>query len=709
MSFPPAPSALPSADDRAPSLSDIDRSRAPAAPRPGGAGDRVVLVAIAAALVVLGFLPIADWIPGGFADPDFRLLVDEWISGSAIAAGLGLVAALAARTRPGLWRAGVAESLGRAFVARPLRFDLLLSAAALALYLVIAWFVFDGRPLLIDELAQSIQARIYARGALWEPAGAHQEFFRTLQMVQHDGKVFAQFPPGGPALMAIGVLAGATWIVGPLFGAAAAWLFASLARRIEARPAVAAAASLLFAFAPFMAFMAGSHMNHVPTLALVLLGALGVVASAQSPVPRPWWGLASGLGFGLAATIRPVDAAAFALPAGLWFLVRALRDRRRWADALAAGAGVAVPMAMMMWVNAQTTGHPLLSGYELLWGKEHNLGFHTNPWGAEHTPARGLELVSLYVLRLQRFLFESPVPSLIPAVVAFALARRMTPFDRYLVAASVLLLGGYFAYWHDGFYLGPRFIYPLLPLLVLWTARAPGLLRERLRPDRLPYRTIMYSALAAGVIALLASVPLRVRQYSVSFPIQRWDAGRAVRAAGIDSALVLVRESWEAQLVVRMWGLGVTNSEAERLYRAVDACALDNALASLEAMPAAGRPGTVQVLEPLLRDSLRVVKQELASGAFAHILPRAPYTPRCLERLRQTAGGVMPLAHLIATDPAPGVIWARDLHERDSLLLASHPRLPVYLLRPDGPGHDATPILVPLSRDSLHQAWRRGR
>ena len=33
-----------------------------------------------------------------------------------------------------------------------------------------------------------------------------------------------------------------------------------------------------------------------------------------------------GLGFGMTATIRPVDALAFALPAGVWLLWRALRD-----------------------------------------------------------------------------------------------------------------------------------------------------------------------------------------------------------------------------------------------------------------------------------------------------------------------------------------------------------------------------------------------
>ena len=80
---------------------------------------------------------------------------------------------------------------------------------------------------------------------------------------------------------------------------------------------------------------------------------------------------------------------------------------------VASGIGVAIPVGLMLWFNARTTGAPLLFGYEALWGKGHELGFHAAPWGIAHTPARGIELVSLYFLRLQTYLFETPVPSLV--------------------------------------------------------------------------------------------------------------------------------------------------------------------------------------------------------------------------------------------------------------------------------------------------------
>jgi TonB family protein len=98
------------------------------------------------------------------------------------------------------------------------------------------------------------------------------------------------------------------------------------------------------------------------------------------------------------------------------------------------------------------------------------------PDGALKLPARGLELVSLYVTRLAIHLFESPFPAILPAAAGLWFARRLGALDRYLLVASAVPLGAYWAYWHDGYYLGPRFVFPLLPLMVIWSARLPSTL-----------------------------------------------------------------------------------------------------------------------------------------------------------------------------------------------------------------------------------------
>ncbi|HEV8148646.1 MAG TPA: hypothetical protein VGP61_00525, partial [Gemmatimonadales bacterium] len=430
--------------------------------------DRLLTGFAALFLAVVGFLPLVNWIPGGLAAPWYAEVAGDLANGLGIALGFGIVLALSLKRS---WPVGAGQRAAR--FPRPV-----IALAAFVLYALIARLVFAGRPLLIDEIVQVFQAHILAGGRLWLPVASHQEFFSSFHLVEQGGRVYGQFPMGGPAMLALGTPFGAEWLVDPLFGALAVLAFAALLRRIEPRPGVALAATLLFAFAPFAAFMAGSHMNHVTGLCWLVVGMWGLSrATAESARVRD--GLLCGLGFGLAATIRPVDAAAFAVPAGAWLLWRAIQQRRPGV-LLGAGVALALPLLLLAWTNRETTGAPLLFGYTVLWGRAHDLGFHATPWGPLHTPARGVELINLYFLRLQSYLFETAGPSLLPATAALALTRTLAPFERYLLAGSGLLVACYFAYWHDGFYLGPRFLYPLLPLLTLWTARFPASLRRRM-------------------------------------------------------------------------------------------------------------------------------------------------------------------------------------------------------------------------------------
>ena len=126
---------------------------------------------------------------------------------------------------------------------------------SLLLFCVIAVKVLSGRPLLIDEMIQVFQARIFAEGRLARVADVHPEFFSALHVVDVNGRVFSQFPPGGPLMLLPGVLAGAAWLTGPVFGAIAVVAFWYLVRSMDPSPSVALGAATLLAVAPFMAFM----------------------------------------------------------------------------------------------------------------------------------------------------------------------------------------------------------------------------------------------------------------------------------------------------------------------------------------------------------------------------------------------------------------------------------------------------------------------
>ena len=659
-------------------------------------------------LLLLGFFPIANWIRGGWDwrryDGDLQL----WIAGTTIAVGAGILYLIATRRYPALWRSDALSPLIRAWTLRPRAASVVLSICAFILYLITARFVFGGRPLLIDEIAQVFQARQFAQGRIAGVLDSVPELFSAPHLVERNGQVFSQFPPGGPAVLSLGILVGAQWLAVPLCGALAVWFFVAFARRVEAdRPGVSLLASLLFAFATFMVFMSGSQMNHVPTL-LGICAALAAFERATAAGPsdrsRAMYALLCGLALGFAATVRPVDAAAFALPIAIWLIWYALRDRGMIVALIASGIGVALPVGLMFWFNARTTGAPLLFGYEALWGKGHELGFHAAPWGVAHTPARGVELVNIYFLQLQTYLFETPVPSLVGCIVALSLVPRLRRMDGVLLTGSALLVLLYFAYWHNGFYLGPRFFVCLLPALALWTARCFSEWRARWGSGA-SYRVFVATATVSVFVSLAVSVPLRAREHRSLLKPMRWDVDAAARAAGVHDAIVLVRESWGAQLMVRLWALDLSHPETEALYHFVDACALERGVDSLERSNARGAAARALLL-PLLADSARVVRSPFSADSTERVLPGSTYGPRCVRRLQDDHAGFTLYFPFLVAD-GERIVYARDLHARDSVLLSRYPSRSVYLVRPPSDSDGALPRFWPISRDSLRADWAR--
>jgi hypothetical protein len=269
-----------------------------------------------------------------------------------------------------------------------------------------------------------------------------------------------------------------------------------------------------------------------------------------------------------------------------------------------------------------------------------------------------------------------------------------------------LLLALYFAYWHDGFFLGPRFVYLLSPFLVLWTARFPALLRERVPESGAALRVAWYTMAVAVAMGVAINVPARARQYAGGLLPMRIDYAGVAERDGVRNALILVRESWGSQLVVRLWALGIPHSQAEALYRGVDACRLDEGVRVLEVEGVRGAPAFTR-LAPLLRDSARVVRSELSPDRSERMLPGSPYTPRCRQRIMEDRAGFTLMAPLLVA-PWGSNVYARDLHERDSLLVARYAGRAIYLLRPVSGDAGAPLRLEALRPDSMLQAWGVG-
>ena len=664
---------------------------------------RLVPLATAVCLAVLGFLPVADWIPGGRHTPRYEALRDSWLSGGAIVAGVAVVLAILSRRIPALWRQGQWERIAARWESTPQMATAAIALGATALYAVIARTVFDGQPLLIDELVQGLQARIFAGGALSLPTHAEPAFFSLTNVVDAGGKYFGQFPPGWSVVLAFGELVHAPWLMGPIVGGLMVLAWSWWLQIAEPEAGVAFGALLLGACSPFIAFMAGSQMNHVAALSAMLAGLAATARALGGAAPQPKMGLVAGLMFGVAATIRPVDALCFALPAGVWFLSSALRDRRRWSDALAGLLGVSLPIGALFAFNAATTGAPLTFGYVALWGKQHSLGFHLSPWGVMHTPGMGTQLLNLYFLRIQTNLFETPIPSLLPPVLALALAPRLSAHDRLLLAATVLIVLAYWAYFHDGFYLGARFFIPVAPLLLWWTARLPGLVRGLTSTGSMAERGVVYGYAAAAVIGAAVILPLRVSDYGTGLTTMRWNAASAERDAQVRDALVFVRESWSSQVIARLWRLGVTRGESELLFKRVDLCALDSAVTSLEATLARGA-AVIAAVHSIAVDTSQLIPMPDSPDRSGRMRVGAMYGAACTARLAEDRAGFTLLGPLLF--PRRRVLYARDLHGRDTLLLSEHPTDSVWLLVPASGDEGSLPLFHRASRDSIVAAAR---
>jgi hypothetical protein len=654
-------------------------------------------VAVVAVVLLLGILPVAEWIPGGHTLAEYPVIIEGWWLGVVIALGAGWVLALGARAE-GVARA--LHSLERhwSIVATRPATPWGVAAVAFGAYVAVAALIFDRLPINIDEIVQVWQARMYAAGDLKLPSLGAPEFFGMPHIIDDGIWRYGQFPFGAGLMLVPGAWLGAEWLTGPVFGGIGVLAFGRFLPYVESRPGVRLAALLLFAFAPFALFMSGSHMNHVPTLAWSALGLWAAAAALADGQRFPFW--AAGSAFGLAGIIRPVDALAVTLPLGIWILSRVARRQLPWDRlALFVVAGL-IPVAVLAWVNAQTTGSPLLFGYERLWGPAHNLGFHAAPWGDPHTPIAGLELIGAHLFRLNTFFLETPFPALLLPLGWWAFSGRLSGWDRYLAASGLLLLVLYFSYWFGDFYLGPRFLYQLLPSLALATARVWPLIAERVTRPAL--QGTLQGALVAGLaIALVEGIPRRAANHAGLLEPVRWSADALAAEAGAVDGIVLVRESWGAQLIARLWGRGLSRADAEQVYHGFDACDLERALDSLEAHELAGDEVARGLRSRADRSGL--IRSPFSPDRSEQFRPGTRYTRECVQRIDEDRRGftLMPPT-LLATGP---LLWARDQHAGSRALLSAAPGRPVWVLIPADSLAGSRPQLRVAPRDSLLTAW----
>lgn len=560
-----------------------------------------------------------------------------------------------------------------------------------AALILVSRVVFHGRPHLVDSIAQLFQARIFASGNLTAAAPALPEFFATQQMLIDGSNWYAQYPPGHAALLAVGYALGGAWLIPVLLSVGTAFFLYLFAVRAYDRT-TAVVTLVLTLVCPFFLFMGASFMNHVSALFFIALF-LYLFASWEAN-GSPTWAVLAGVALGGAFLSRPLTAVAV----GAVFAIVAVRvgPSVSWRSRIAAVAAFLGIASLYLLYNAATTGDPFVAGYLKLWGSDHGLGFHATPWGRLHTPLSGLsnELLDLSLLNL--VLFEWPLPALLPIGVGFAAGWLSNTWDRRLLAAFLVIPAAYFFYWHRDAFLGPRFLYAGLAMLLPLTARAiiAGSQRLKGREIRLrgPIRPVPAATLAAAVLtlcfgySLLYAIPQRARVYASGLRSMKLDLVAEARAAGINEGLIFVPVSWGNRLIARMHGLGVAASLAEVAYRRVDHCRLQELVD--RSVLERSDPAVVEAeLRELIERGEPLIASPLNGDPTLRLRSGAELTEACVRELRRDGEGYTIFApHLLVNSPgldAPLLI-ARDLGDHNAALRAAYPGRPAFLYRSGG-------------------------
>jgi hypothetical protein len=491
------------------------------------------------------------------------------------------------------------------------------------------------------------------------------------------------------------------WLVNPTLGGLGVILIFFLARGLYG-PRTAIYAAVLFSTAAWLLFMSASYMNHVGAMTL----AVASWALIWGPRRRRQVHLvAAGTALAAVATIRPLDAVAAAVPIACWFVFAPSAPRSRAVIRSAALLAMGATPIALVWgyFNWRVFGNALTTGYAALYGPAVGIGFHQDPYGEAFTPAIALSNMAVAVRRLHIYLFEWPIPALLPLAVWGVASRHRHPSDLIVAAGAAAAPLLYFFYWHSGFYLGPRFYYAAVPWLILGTARAGVWMWRRARQHR--HRGFSAEGACAAAVILIfwwgwaGFFPDRLRAYRGSFPTFKLHPERQLADQNVDHAIVLVPESWGSRVIVGLWALGVPPGVAEAAYRRVDHCDLYR----LARRDTALTPSQVsRDVEGLSRATVTPVSRiPGAPDPTLRVRTDRPLPEECRAELVRDLQGFTVFGNLAWRNPVGldrGIIFARDQHDRNTELLSRHPGWPVWRFAPP-PGHPTDPPV--LTRSSV--------
>ena len=409
----------------------------------------------------------------------------------------------------------------------PARFGLLLFIVGTTFYALVSWCVFGALPVLDDDACALMQARVFLSGRVTLPLPDLPEcYWLRFWLDNQNGlpHLCALYPPGHPALLALGLAFGAPWLVMPVFGGLLSVLVVSVGRLLFDEES-ARLAGLLCVFSPMVCELSATHLAHAPTACGLLLAARGVLRCLE----KPSWadGASAGLGIALSFQCRAADAAV----AGAMLAVPVLASpRRAWRarGPLALAALIlALGVAGQAWYWSRTTLDWRTPGHVLGLGARGRLGFV-----GDYAPATALRRLLVRIGEFNGRLLGWPVPAFLPALVPLV-SREWRARALWLWSVPAALLAFLFFFWGwEQSYLPASYAFAAAPALLLLSAAGISLAARRL--------SVPAVRLLPPVVlpALLLFLPVHLRSFDDHFFSMEKSLPAIVGKAGVRNAVV---------------------------------------------------------------------------------------------------------------------------------------------------------------------------
>jgi hypothetical protein len=324
--------------------------------------------------------------------------------------------------------------------------------------------VFYQQPLLEDNKIFYDHAKAISQGNLFVTHVKTSGFF----ILHKPHGWYSVFPPGYLFALAAALYVNIPYLLNPILGFLSALYFLNICRTLDSkRSGRGTLAFILFVTSPWVIVMFSEYSNGAMSMLAYLISVRHLIDSEANRTAR---GLSLGAAYALFGLVRPFTAlGAFIFSVPVVLIGKNLRFS--WRVFIPAALIALFGLALFLYYNFITNGDPLVSGYELKFGKSHNPGFGITPTGGYHTLYKGIWHVVTEVKQMQIIAHGWFIPSF--AFLFFGIYSIIKSRDARLSLITLSGLGViliHIFYWGEDQFFGPRFFFESMPALCLLTS-----------------------------------------------------------------------------------------------------------------------------------------------------------------------------------------------------------------------------------------------